>query len=654
MSIWIIKTSEINRDLLDKNTWKAIWEDSLTKQWIEYVLDNPEKEFEFRKNPKLIQRMEFNKNWSVDYDYMWSSEFETWIVWKTTWKIIEWHEKGELVLFSSDDWNIEWFCHLSVAKEAKEQTELLVEWDKDFWLNSKFNLQEQMYSDRYSNFLNLDNAFFFSTSWEALKYLKHLDYTALRRLHIEKIRNYPKFVELEWLVEKVELFLENNWVGVTYIWVDPKWILEKTFEDWIIEDSDFNHDIWINSNNEDVCDWWCSEQDMRDTLEWKSGIFTNKFWLKNTDFCKVAKSWYANILNEMIDIFILSYKWSNEYISDDYPLKHIMANIDEIMENFVNNPELNRQIIDKLVFSWFFDSLSKWNDYSINYLIKLAWNIHASEKVVKKAKQTCKWRNTKQQRKLKKALYARSMEISDIWKKTMDDIRRVYSDWSHVSMYSNTEEVWWLPSQLWINFSNNLARMWFKTKELNVYVDPDEYEKKYNEILIWDTDHNSATIEVWPSNYEWIKECLYMEQLTWIKQISWRNIAYGKKIDHMTFNEYYGNGLVVQEVLKDVEKDLWIEIRDVFWLFWRVDDTNERWERPEDIKRFVKLAEEKVWINNIVKLKEIDIEEITYKYFTEKFPWELTDEQYRNFAVGLNEWLNEQLDKLLEFVRENG
>jgi len=28
-----------------------------------------------------------------------------------------------------------------------------------------------------------------------------------------------------------------------------------------------------------------------------------------------------------------------------------MANIDEIMENFVNNPELNRQIIDKLVFS---------------------------------------------------------------------------------------------------------------------------------------------------------------------------------------------------------------------------------------------------------------------------------------------------------------
>ncbi len=88
MSISIINTSEINREKLWENRASSIWEDPLTKKWSEYVLETPSREIEFRKNPSLVQRIKFDDDWFASYDYMWSSEFQWWVI-DRKWKMMK-------------------------------------------------------------------------------------------------------------------------------------------------------------------------------------------------------------------------------------------------------------------------------------------------------------------------------------------------------------------------------------------------------------------------------------------------------------------------------------------------------------------------------------------------------------------------------------
>ena len=379
MSISIINTSEINREELWENIASSVWEDSLTKQWSEYVLETPNREINFRENPNLIQRIKFDDDWLTIYDYMWSSEFEWWAVWKTVWKLIEWQNKWELVLFTCDDW-IEWLCHISMVKEAKEQAFGLIEWDKNQWLNSNFRLQEELYSERFSNFLCLDNVFFFSTWWEALKYLQHLDYTALRKNYIRKIQDHPKYIELNWLTHDVYSFLRENWIYITFIGLMADRVLNITYEKWTIEDKDFKWAIWLNSNNRKIHTWSFSEEDLLDALELKWRLFTDTYWLENWNFLNVAWSNWRDSIEKMVDIFVWFFNWGYNYKYSSYSREQIMSDIDDVMNKLVQNSSLNRQTIDKLVLSWFFDHLLAQNGNAINYLITLAWNVHASEK----------------------------------------------------------------------------------------------------------------------------------------------------------------------------------------------------------------------------------------------------------------------------------
>jgi len=121
---------------------------------------------------------------------MWSSEFEWTAISKVVAKLIEWQDKQELVLFSYEDWAIEWLCHISKVKEAKLQAEKLLLGDKHRHWN--LWLQEPMFSRKTSNFLCLDNAYFFSTSWDALRYLKRIDDVKIIKKYIEKIERTPK------------------------------------------------------------------------------------------------------------------------------------------------------------------------------------------------------------------------------------------------------------------------------------------------------------------------------------------------------------------------------------------------------------------------------------------------------------------------------
>lgn len=645
-----VNTSVILQE--EKNKWWELWRADLVRLATEYILNTPEKQIEFTGRPRLVQRLTISEKRWVSYDYMWASEFETWIVWRTLAKLVEWKEKWELVFFSSEDWNIEWLSHISVVKEAINQAWWLIDNDK----NNKwqYRLKEFLHSSKFSDFICLDNAYFFSTWENSLKFLKYLDYVSLRNNHIEKIKAYPKYIKLDSLCQKVYSLLRSKWIDITYIWVQTGRIADNTLEKWIIVDEDFNSCIWLNSNRKEICTWWFNQKDLLDALEFKWALFTDNYWLKEKKYIKVAWSWNRDSLKKMVDrfadIFSLLESWKEEYIND---LSQITVEISELMKILVKNPVLNRQIIDRLVLFPFFDYVVENVDIS-DYLIELAWNIHSTDAVINKIiwiVSNSLWVD-KAKIILNGTLESRKNKIELLATKTIEDIKKLYSEWIYIDDYSQELQKWGLPSQLGINFSNNLHNMWFKTKELNVYVDPKTYKKEYNEVLIWDYDHNWAVVYQWNWNYEWITECLYMEKLTWIKQIRHWNIAYSQKIGQFTFDRSYWNWepiYIILSLLKDLK---WIDINAIFWIFSRLNDL-EKWDRDEDIKRLLKIIKKEIWLKNIRKLREFDITEVIYDVFRNAYLWELTDEQYQDFAVRLNAWLHEQLDKLLKFVDEN-
>lgn len=645
-----IETSLIEKEVQIK--WWELWRTDLVRLATEYILKTPEKQIEFTNRPRLVQRVTINERRWVDYDYMWASEFETGIVWRTLAQLVEWKEKWELVFFSSDDWSIEWLSHISIVKEAMNQANWLLDEDKNGY--KEYRLQEFLHSSRFSNFICLDNEYFFSTSGNSLKFLKYLDYISLRNNHTENIKTYPKFIEIDNLCKKVSTVLREKWISVTYIWINAGRIADDTLDEWAIKDSDFENCIWINSNTKEIKTWWFDEKDLLDALEFKWVLFTDAFWLREKNYTNVAESQNIGSLEKMIDIFIATFNcmvsWEEEYKQD---LEQIIWEMDEIMKILVKNPALNRQIIDKLIMSPFFDYVIEKVDM-IDYLTEFVLSIYSSDTVINKIIGIVSdliWVE-KAKNILGFTLNIRKDNIELLATKTIEDIKRLYSKWVYVSKFSGKLEKWYQPSQLGINFSNNLYRMWFETKELNVYVDPETYKKAYNEILIWDADHNWATVMVWKGNYEWITECLNMEKLTWIKQIRHWNIAYLNKIGSSTFNRYHWYWEPIHTILSAIKDLKWVDINTVFWIFSRLNDL-DKWDRDEDKKRLLKIIKKEIWMKNIEKLRNFDITKVIYDVFRNAYLWELTDEKYKEFAIKLNVWLHEQIDKLLKFVDEN-
>jgi len=166
-----------------------------------------------------------------------------------------------------------------------------------------------------------------------------------------------------------------------------------------------------------------------------------------------------------------------------------------------------------------------------------------------------------------------------------------------------------------------------------------------------------AMVIVWPSNYEWVRWCLDMEELTWIKQINRKNISYYRDpIDNLTFSNCFLVWEMIIKMLSDLEELNWIDIKTIAELFRNIShinkNYNQRWGK-DCIKGITDTVNSNSLIEQIRRLRGIDISEITYKYYSKTFPWELKDEEYREFWVRLNKWLHEQIDKLLEFVEKN-
>lgn len=649
MTLSIINTSEIaSEELVQNNCDDVELETSLTKKWTEYLLSEPEQQINFRDKPSYVQRLSFNNDWDVNYDYMWNASFEWSKLSETIAQLIEWNKKWELVIFRTDDW-LEGICHISIVNEVKKQASTLITDDA----NGKITMEEQLHSEKFSNFICFDNCYFFSTSQDALKYLKRIEETELINEHIKVIKAHPKYIEIQQLTEEVINFLKEKWIDITCLTLEIKTIINKTFWKWQILDEDFDwYNIWLNSNNWYINTRRFCEQDLHDALENKWDLYTNHYWIWEWNFENVAKGWDKNSLERMVNIFTWIYNSEEDYSFSNFTLEQIISDIDNILKALIQNENLTRAIIDKLVLSDFFDFLLKRDDYAVNYLIDLAWNIQASDKVIKKAQQRCAKRNTKQQRKLRKALHSRGLEISEIWKETTEDLKEVYSNWKYVSKYTWEIENWFAPYQLPINFSNNMWNMWFETKELNVYVDPDTYEREYNEILIWESNHNWATVKIWPSNYEWIEWCLYMENLTGIKELSYGNIAHNTKIGSDLFNTYYWNWNVLIDMFRNIESLKWINFHTIFWFFSRINYLEENintWE----LARIIDSLKEDINLEQIEELYTFEIWDIAYTYFSEKYPWELTDENYKDFSVRLNDWFHEQISKLLEFANKH-
>ena len=125
-----------------------------TAEQVGYVLNATREKIDFSYHPHLIQRIEITEDGSVSFQYMGSSEFEDGCVGRAQHKMIEWLSKMELMLVEQD--SVEVLCHPLMIDEAMMQAQDL--------LAEKPSLRplEPLMPERYSNFLCVDNAYFFS------------------------------------------------------------------------------------------------------------------------------------------------------------------------------------------------------------------------------------------------------------------------------------------------------------------------------------------------------------------------------------------------------------------------------------------------------------------------------------------------------------
>jgi len=526
----------------------------------------------FHDKVKMIQRLEISNN-SVNYDYMWSSEFEFWIVGRTNAKIIEWINSGQAVYITR--WEVEAICHVNVKEEVLLQIdELILE---------EHRLKEPMLLETHSNFLCLDNSYIFSIDWNWKKLLMHLKATDELNKHNEKIRKHPKYIELSNLCEEVKIYLKEKNINIYAIWINVSHIGRKTFwRDLLNEDFEENV-IMINASNDRyIREHWINQQDLKDCLEWKWKMYTDRYYLENWQF-------------EFIT-FLLRSKLSNRILKMD--LK--------------------------------FD---------------LARNTHTSKWMLKKIRESCTTERT--QRKYERSIRLRGMEVSNIAKKTLANIKTVFLEWKFISEFSWKEQIWHQPSRSHINFINNMSAMWFtmKNDDLNKYY-PADTNKEYNQILVWDEEKWWAMLFNWNENYKAIKWCIFLDKLTWEKQLSRYNLADTSEVTTFSFNTYHWDWLVIQKYLENTNSLKNINLHTIFWAVNQLSHTESKRNQEKEIERIISQCKKNVSIENIDESLSVNTINWTYKYLCDNFPWELTENQYLEFAQELDDNFKKELRKL--------
>ena len=353
------------------NWWDVVVNDSIVwsqNNELAWIMTLQQMEF---KKPNMIQRMKCNKDWSFGYDYMWSSQFETWCVWRSIAKIIEYKKEWTLVEFETPSW-AKWYCHISVKEETIEQIEWIIEW--------KYNLLEptHIWSDiiyEYNkNFLCLDNDYFFSLDGNEKRFVTYLDSVNQKKDFLKQVKEDPRYIELDQLCKNVYAHLRTIWIDITYIWVQTSRLLTrlKHMDISRLTDKDFKNLIWINSSDQYICNSCLDKEDLQDALQSKWQLFTDTYWLSKPKphYLNVANSKNRKILKDLIDIFNENYEKNNLFSDKNWDIE--WNNIVEVINALCSNDALDRKLIDKLVFSKSFDMLLQYDSYFI-YLINWKW-----------------------------------------------------------------------------------------------------------------------------------------------------------------------------------------------------------------------------------------------------------------------------------------
>lgn len=168
------------------------------------------------------------------------------------------------------------------------------------------------------------------------------------------------------------------------------------------------------------------------------------------------------------------------------------------------------------------------------------------------------------------------------------------------------------PTRKAINFSNNLANFGWRTKELNVYVDPKTYQRAKNEVLIWSPEHNGASVYLAPFEISGELPCFDLEQITGVVML------WSSNPDKWEYAlERYAIERACQSILWDQAPKnhlIYVAINYII--------------HPGLISYF----EEKTWRALRSFLGKNNIQEIISKYLQKTFPKQKTEAEYEELA----------------------
>lgn len=370
--------------------------------------------------------------------------------------------------------------------------------------------------------------------------------------------------------------------------------------------------IHSNSNTNFLClDWKYFF-----SLDWNWNNFLS--FLENFNNPKDDKMEKSEIKEENNEERYYSWNDNNIFRKLLERIKHELVN-DFVISGFMPLEELsgnqylsekNLKILFDILLIIFKKSKNLFNQDSwISMFYNLIAHIHSNEEIQSICSEYLKalW----QEKMIQWANFDRSLYISNIWAYTIWIIKDIYTLWNSNGSFwkkfwnTNDNFTWFKPANKNINFHNNLSRAWFNCKELNEYVDPKTYKRAANEILIWEPEHNWASVWIWPLNYSRIKDdCLDMEKLTGIKMISnWNSIDPESILD----NHYLDR--IFEFIFGKVNHHLTWNIHNI--IVWHIDDLSQT--DFENVEKF---------------LQENVLEDMIFDYLSSKFPWEREDDEY--------------------------
>lgn len=201
------------------------------------------------KDPYLVQRISFKK-WKLEFDSMWSSEFERGVVpgcldAMLTLRNNEKLAKKTFVLDFSpnvliDIWTeVEVVCNWEDFEEIKNQI---------IWLlQEKYSLKEDMqldyvHSDDNTNFLCLKNNYFFSLDWNWTNFIAHIDMRESKKIQktqekeIQEATNpQVKVIQKEILSTQEQLpgSKKQNTLSLEEIWIKTIDNIKQLYTSWI-------------------------------------------------------------------------------------------------------------------------------------------------------------------------------------------------------------------------------------------------------------------------------------------------------------------------------------------------------------------------------------------------------------------------------------